>query len=51
VPEWFFTKTYTRGDKPTWKGPYRSEASATLMIARELKKEIKRRHQSWAGTA
>ena len=40
---WFFTRTYMRGDKPEWRGPYRSEASVTLMIARELKREIKKR--------
>ena len=40
---WYFAKTYMRGDKPEWKGPYRSEASVTLMIARELRREIKRR--------
>ena len=40
---WFFTRTYVRGDKPEWRGPYRSEASVTLMIARELKREINKR--------
>ena len=40
---WYFAKTYMHGDKPEWKGPYRSEASVTLMIARELRREIKRR--------
>jgi hypothetical protein len=40
---WFYTRSYMRGDKPAWRGPYRSEASVTLMIARELKREIARR--------
>lgn len=40
---WYFTKYYMRGDKPVWRGPYKSEASVTLMIARELVREIRRR--------
>lgn len=38
---WFFWRTY--GDKAEAKGPYSSMASVTLMIARQLKREIKRR--------
>jgi hypothetical protein len=38
-----------RGDKVRakrdWRGPYASEASVTLMIARELRREIMKRHK------
>ena len=37
---WFFRKTY--GDD-TWHGPYSSEASVCLMIARQLKRELVKR--------
>ena len=37
--EWFFTRV----DPDDWHGPYTSEASVCLMIARELVREIKRR--------
>ncbi len=40
---WFFTKTARFDDKSEWRGPYSSMASVTLMIARELKKEIGKR--------
>lgn len=38
---WFFWPTY--GEKSEAKGPYGSMASVTLMIARELKREITKR--------
>ena len=38
---WHYWPTY--GDKAEAKGPYSSMASVTLMIARELKKEIRKR--------
>ena len=38
---WFFWPSY--GDKSDAKGPYSSMSSVTLMIARQLKREIKRR--------
>lgn len=40
---WYFTRTANRHKRDDWKGPYRSEASVTLMVARELRKEIARR--------
>jgi len=43
---WFFWRTY--GEKGEAKGPYRSMASVTLMIARELKQEITKRDASYA---
>ena len=41
---WYFSKSAYHGDKHNWRGPYSSEMSVTLMIARELLKEIKKRH-------
>jgi hypothetical protein len=38
---WFYWPTY--GEKSEAKGPYGSMASVTLMIARELKREITKR--------
>jgi hypothetical protein len=38
---WFYWRTY--GDKDIAKGPYSSMASVSLMIARELKREIEKR--------
>jgi hypothetical protein len=38
---WFYWATY--GEKNEAKGPYGSMASVTLMLARELKREITRR--------
>jgi hypothetical protein len=40
---WFFTKTARFDDKEDWRGPYSSEASVTLMIARQLRKELVKR--------
>jgi hypothetical protein len=40
---WYYARTVRFGDKSEVKGPYGSMASVTLMIARELLKEIKRR--------
>ena len=40
---WYFTRTARYADKAQWKGPYSSIAGVTLMVARELSKEIKRR--------
>jgi hypothetical protein len=42
---WYFSKSAYHGDRHEWRGPYRSEFSVTLMIARELRKEIKKRHR------
>ena len=41
--KWFFWKTARYGDKEDRKGPYSSVASVTLMIARQLGKDIKKR--------
>jgi hypothetical protein len=41
---WYFSKSACHGDRHDWRGPYSSEMSVTLMIARELLREIKKRH-------
>ena len=41
---WYFGRTARYEDKQERKGPYKSIASVTLVIARELKREITRRH-------
>ena len=40
---WYFTRTARYDDKANWRGPYGSIASVSLMIARELRKEVTRR--------
>jgi hypothetical protein len=40
---WYFGRTGRFGDKTELRGPYGSIASVTLMIARALLKEIKKR--------
>lgn len=37
---WFFKKTDSEAE---WKGPYSSEASVCLMLARQLKREVIKR--------
>jgi hypothetical protein len=41
--KWFFWKTARYGDKEERRGPYSSIASVTLMIARQLKKDLIKR--------
>jgi hypothetical protein len=43
--KWFFWKTARFGDKEEKRGPYGSLTSVTLMIARNLKKEIAKRDE------
>jgi hypothetical protein len=38
---WYFWRTY--GNKEDTRGPYSSMASVTLMIARELRRELTKR--------
>jgi hypothetical protein len=40
---WYFGRTTRYEDKEERKGPYGTVASVTLVIARELKREIARR--------
>jgi hypothetical protein len=39
---WYFSNSAYHNDKHDWRGPYRSEFSVTLMIARELRKVFKK---------
>lgn len=43
---WFFWPSY--GEKGTPRGPYSSEASVTLMIARHLKRELTKRDETYS---
>ena len=40
---WYFGRTSRFGDTHAMKGPYLSERSVALMIARELLKELEKR--------
>ena len=42
---WYFSRSANRHSRGDWRGPYSSEASVTLMIARELRKEIVSRYE------
>lgn len=49
---WYVARPTSRFDKSRteWRGPYSSATSATLTIARELRKEIERRDRRYDGT-
>jgi hypothetical protein len=49
---WYVARPTSRFEDspPRWRGPYSSATSASLVIARELKKEMLRRSQRFAGT-
>jgi hypothetical protein len=40
---WYFGRSARYGEKDEMKGPYRSVSSVTLVIARQLKREISKR--------
>ena len=42
---WYFSRSRMRHSKDGWRGPYRSEASVTMMIARQLRLEIIQRYK------
>ena len=42
---WYFSRSANRHGKDDWRGPYRSEASVAMMIARQLRREIVERYQ------
>ena len=42
---WYYTRTANRHSSRDWRGPYCSEASVAMMIARELRREIKVRYE------
>ena len=41
---WYYGRSARFGDKDEVRGPYGTVASVTLVIARELKREITKRH-------
>ena len=43
---WYYARTSRFGDMNAMKGPYSSERSVALMIARELLKEIVKRNSN-----
>jgi hypothetical protein len=43
---WYFGRSIRYGDKEEMRGPYGSIASVTLVIARQLKREIAKRDAS-----
>jgi hypothetical protein len=42
---WYFAQSAKRHRNDDWRGPYRSEASVAMMIARQLRREIALRYQ------
>jgi hypothetical protein len=42
---WYFARSANRHSNGDWRGPYRSEASVAMMIARQLCREIAERYQ------
>jgi hypothetical protein len=45
---WYFGRSARYGDKEEMKGPYGTVSSVTLVIARQLKREITKRDASRA---
>lgn len=42
---WYFARSANRHSNGDWRGPYRSEASVAMMIARQLCREISDRYE------
>ena len=42
---WYFSRSANRHNSGDWQGPYSSEASVAMMIARQLRREIVARYQ------
>jgi hypothetical protein len=42
---WYFSRSANRHGNGDWQGPYSSEASVAMMIARQLRREIVARYQ------
>jgi hypothetical protein len=42
---WYFSRSANRHSRGDWQGPYSSETSVALMIARQLRKEITERYE------
>ncbi len=47
--EWYFSRSANRHNKDDWQGPYSSEASVAMMIARQLRREIIERYEGQAN--
>ena len=46
---WYFARSANRHSNGEWLGPYRSEASVAMMIARQLRREIVERYERQAN--
>jgi hypothetical protein len=46
---WYFAPWSNRHNNGDWRGPYRSEASVAMMIARQLRREIIDRYHRQVG--
>lgn len=46
---WYFARSANRHANGNWRGPYRSEASVAMMIARQLRREITERYRHQAN--
>lgn len=42
---WYFARSAKRHRYEDWHGPYRSEASVAMMIARQLRRDITERYR------
>jgi hypothetical protein len=42
---WYFAPWANRHSNGDWRGPYSSEASVAMMIARQLRREIAERYE------
>jgi len=46
---WYFAQSAKRHRYDDWRGPYRSETSVAMMIARQLRHEIVERYRRQAN--
>jgi hypothetical protein len=46
---WYFSRSANRHRSADWRGPYSSEVSVALMIARQLRREIVECYQHQAN--
>jgi hypothetical protein len=46
---WYFAPSARRHRRDDWRGPYRSEISVAMMIARQLRREICERYDRQAN--
>jgi hypothetical protein len=43
--DWYYARSANRHGSTDWRGPYCSEASVAMMIARQLRREIVERYR------